>query len=359
MTKRAWAVAVVAAALTFTTPPAAAEDGTFGVHNHGIGYGATVAPAAGGVRLWDTGTLWRDLNPHPGVWRWDRLDRAVDAAGDREIVLTLGQTPPWAVAGDEPGTGIYGPGAGDMPTEAAWTGYVTAVATRYAGRIDAYEVWNEAETPLFSSMSPEQVARLQHLAYRAVKAVDPAARVLTPGVVLRAELWPAFYDRFAQAGGFDHADAVAVHAYPPPRDPTPERAVALIVDARDRLRSLGVRLPIWDTEINFTSGVMAPAQQAAYLVRTLVLHRAAGVRHVYWYSTPADDLSVKVHEAGPPMRAFRKTRRWLRGRPACAVGRSGRYTCAVPRGVIRWHPADTDLLPLFLTHRQLLLSLRS
>ena len=67
------------------------------------------APVSGGVpwptakfgtlRLWDSGTSWTSLEPLKGVWNWQPLDTWVAAAeqhGVRDILLTLGQTPPWA-----------------------------------------------------------------------------------------------------------------------------------------------------------------------------------------------------------------------------------------------------------------------
>ena len=53
----------------------------------------------GTLRLWDSGTSWTSLEPVKGVWNWQALDTWVAAAeqhGVRDILLTLGQTPPWA-----------------------------------------------------------------------------------------------------------------------------------------------------------------------------------------------------------------------------------------------------------------------
>ncbi|MGB7760106.1 MAG: carbohydrate binding domain-containing protein, partial [Bryobacteraceae bacterium] len=71
--------------------------------------GASGAQVTGGVpwptarfgtlRLWDSGTSWTSLEPEQGVWNWQPLDIWVAAAeqhGVRDILLTLGQTPPWA-----------------------------------------------------------------------------------------------------------------------------------------------------------------------------------------------------------------------------------------------------------------------
>jgi hypothetical protein len=334
-------VLVTAAIATSAAPAQAAQPGLYGVHEHGVGHGTALPAAAGGVRLWDAGTTWRDIQPAPGVWRWETLDRAVAAAGDREVILVLGQTPAWATAVPDAPAGIYGVGAASRPTEAAWTEYVRAVAARDRGRIDAYETWNEADLAIFSAMSPAEMARLQSLAYRTIKAEDPSALVGSPSVVLRTDRALPWALGFAAAKGYRWADVVTVHAYPEAHR-GPERAVRLAKRLRRALEAVGVRLPVWDTELNFTRA-LSVREQRAFMARSLVLHEAAGIGRLYWYGAPF--LGVDVQGGSPALAAMREVRRWLRGGvESCRVTDAGRYRCVVRRGVVRWDPAS-DRMP--------------
>jgi len=54
----------------------------------------------GTLRLWDTSTLWSDLNPSAGTYTWGNLDRQISLAqaNGAQIILTFGGTPPWAIS---------------------------------------------------------------------------------------------------------------------------------------------------------------------------------------------------------------------------------------------------------------------
>ncbi len=337
----------------------------FGVHEGGVTRGRwpQVPPGTvSSVRLWDTGTTWRDVNPAPGVFRWDALDAAVDnaEAHGADVDLVLGSTPQWAA--QRPWSYVTSAGSSSMDgsasppvSEVDWVVYVQAVATRYRGRIAAYEVWNEANLSLFWQGSTVEMARLSSLAYRTIKRIDPLAVVAAPSATLRGS-GTTWLSHYANVGGFRYADAINVHAYPRPQD-GPEGAAALIRRARDVLAAKGIRLPVWNTEINYGHAVggigatheLSVRDQAAFVARTYLLGRSDRVARTYWYdwsSHPA--LSVRMtrpdsDRSAPPATAFVVTRAWLRGRMApCAVDRAGTRTCTViyakGRAVVTWNP---------------------
>jgi len=54
-------------------------------------------PGFGVLRLWDSGTTWAAMEPKPGQWQFDQLDRWMAArAPGQAVMLTLGQSPTWA-----------------------------------------------------------------------------------------------------------------------------------------------------------------------------------------------------------------------------------------------------------------------
>lgn len=337
----------------------------FGVHEGGVTRGRwpQVPPGTvSSVRLWDTGTTWRDVNPAPGVFRWDALDAAVDnaEAHGADVDLVLGSTPQWAAR--YPWSWVTGAGSSSMDgsasppvSEVDWVVYVQAVVTRYRGRIAAYEVWNEANLNLFWQGSTVEMARLSSLAYRTIKRIDRLAVVAAPSATLRGS-GTTWLSHYANVGGFRWADAINVHAYPRPQD-GPEEAAVLIRRAREVLAAKDIRLPVWNTEINYGHAVggigatheLSVRDQAAFVARTYLLGRSDRVARTYWYdwsSHPA--LSVRMTRPGsdqsaPPATAFVVTRAWLRGRmAACTVNRAGTRTCTViyakGRAVVTWNP---------------------
>ncbi|MBC7638946.1 MAG: hypothetical protein H7231_04080, partial [Rhodoferax sp.] len=235
----------------------------FGVHENLITVGRwpQVPPGTvSSVRLWDTGTTWRDVNPAPGVFRWDALDAAVDnaEAHGADVDLVLGSTPQWAAR--YPWSWVTGAGSSSMDgsasppvSEVDWVVYVQAVATRYRGRIAAYEVWNEANLSLFWQGSTVEMARLSSLAYRTIKRIDRLAVVAAPSATLRGS-GTTWLSHYANVGGFRYADVINVPAYPLPQD-GPEGAAVLIRRAREVLAAKNIRLPVWNTEINYGHAV--------------------------------------------------------------------------------------------------------
>ena len=70
----------------------------FGVHDY---YANSLQRfGTGAIRLWDAGTMWRDIFPTQDVPNWTRLDSLVTQAhaNGTEVTLVLGMTPQYAAA---------------------------------------------------------------------------------------------------------------------------------------------------------------------------------------------------------------------------------------------------------------------
>jgi len=98
------------------------------------------------------------------------------------------------------------------------------LAARYAGVVDAYEIWNEPNlrrewnTP--RGISAASYIELLRLAYAAVKAADPAAIVVTAGLSptgtndgVNAIDDRVFLTQMYAAGVADYSDAIGAHPY--------------------------------------------------------------------------------------------------------------------------------------------------
>jgi len=117
---------------------------------------------------------WADIEPEKGNYAWDSLDPVVDAVGghNRKLLVSIVRSPEWATA-----TGGHG-----MPADPNDLGdFVEALAARYQGRIQAYEIWNEQNYAVENDGYVEGAGRyveLLKVAYTRIKAVDFLAMVL-------------------------------------------------------------------------------------------------------------------------------------------------------------------------------------
>ncbi len=295
---------------------------------------APVDVAAGFHRLWDMKVAWKDVNPSPGVFDWSILDKrineALTSAGSPRVLYVMGLTPQWAAANPGAGDPRWGAGTASPPaTISTWTSYVEAVVSRFGGKIDAYEIWNEANLSTFWQGSPQQLADMTKVAYDIIKAGDPSATVLTPSVTTRLQgsayrfnssYIPALLE---VGGGTIPADAFAVHTYPRGDlgtigDAIRQRAEdvrAYQANIRDLLARVPAEAgkPLWDTEVNY--GLRGPgiipgrdwsdAEGAMLLLGTYGSSAALGIDQTFWYQytvAPQALLGVQFTPQTPAMR---------------------------------------------------------
>lgn len=342
----------------------------FGMHDSWIRGGTTPTVKLGVVRLWDTGTSWREVETAPGVYDWTNVDAAVGTARKAGLrpLLVLGQTPQFHMADptNPPSVeGAYGPGANSMPRLAAWNAYVSAAAKRYGTTVD-YQVWNEPNVVNYWAGTVAEMAQLTAETSRTITAaIGSAATVVAPGFPLRLEFQQDWFKKYWQAtsggnGMASYVDVVAVHLYPA-ADQAPEDSMKLLGFARRVLPKAARSKPLWNTEINYgllggpTAKPIPDAKQAAFVARTLVLNAASSVRRMYWYSWGQGKIAnthlVKPNRTTltPAGRAWNRVRGWLLGTSIgnCAQKRSGKlkglYTCTARKSStevrrIYWKP---------------------
>ena len=311
--------------------PAAA----FGQHIGGIAQSAPADIQLTSVRLWDAGVRWDQIETAPDQYDWTALDAAVDnarAAGATDILYVLGSTPRWAARNpDLPG--LYGTGSTSLPADPEdYLDFVREVAKRYAGRITAYQIWNEANTRSFYEGDWTALAQLTRRTYDAIKITDPAALVVAASSTVIPDdrfATESFFVRYARAlhKVGDPVDAMAVHLYPVDTTKGPDARVASIRAAQGVLNRVGIDRPLWDTEVNYGDRragmpqiVPDPATAATYVARTLLDSATLGVARTYWYGWDLSVLGIDMTDAAgftPAGRAFLTVRDWLTGaRPA-------------------------------------------
>jgi len=303
--------------ITLTPPggPARLMRDFFGMHIH-RGDQAADWPSVnfGSWRFWDGAATWPDVQPNAQTWNFQKTDAYVARARSLGIgaLITLGRTPQWASSRPlEPSA--FGPG---QAAEAAklddWRAYVRRLATRYAGKVEAYQVWNEANTAPFWTGSVDKLMALTCIAFEEVKRADPKALLVAPSGV-GADKRVAWVKTFLAAGGAKCVDVASYHLYTGSN--APESFVTPMLDMRKQMADGGfAAIPLWNTETGYFIPNVTAANPtegwspyelrnqidektaADYVVRAMLLARALGFERFYWYAW--DDTHLGFIEPG-------------------------------------------------------------
>lgn len=206
---------------------------------------------------------WREAEPEKGKyneWWLNEYGKAIDmarAAGLRVIVM-VDSAPAWA-------SGSSSSNAPRDPQDFAR--FISTVAARYAGRVDAWEIWNEQNISRFWSTGPNPAAyaALLRAAYPAVKAADPNAKVVYGGTSGND------YDFLAAAyaaGAKGYFDVLATHPYTycgstgpgeirMSGDRISKDSFVGYRELRKTMLANGDDKPIWVTEMGWTTATAA------------------------------------------------------------------------------------------------------
>jgi polysaccharide biosynthesis protein PslG len=236
----------------------------------------------------------RRHEPHRSAW--DKYDQIVDLAEQNrmQLIVRLSNPPAWTRAGGE--------GENNVDTFAPpddvqdYADFASAVASRYAGRIQYYQLWNEPNIyPEWGSrvIDPEAYVELLKAGAEAVRTVDPGARIIMGALASTINLQPAdappgnslndllFLQRMYDAGAAPYFDIVAMQGYGLYSGPTDDRMHPRVINisrhkfVRDLMVKNGdAAKPIWIAEMNWNAapgdvdpryGRVTLEQQARYL----------------------------------------------------------------------------------------------
>jgi len=181
------------------------------IHNdHGPIMSAVVGMGFGWIKQQ---VEWRDYEPNKGNYQWGELDRLVNSANAAgiKILFSILRSPAWANSHPDGPPRNFND-LGD---------FLAAMASRYKGRVQAYEVWNEQNLGREwqgHQLSAAKYVELLGVAYRRIKEVDPDAVVvagaLTPtgvndGVIAIDDR--LYLRQMYEAGLKDVSDAIGIH----------------------------------------------------------------------------------------------------------------------------------------------------
>jgi hypothetical protein len=345
----------------------------------------------GGLRLWDSGTGWADINSAAGVCNFTHMDDwlAEAQANNTDVLYDLARTPTWAVApakqNDTSCSYVTdgGPGQCDPPSDlntdgsgadSIWIGWVTSVATRYKGQIKYYEIWNEWNISNFWTGTPQQLVRMTQDARCVIEgppsggscnsdstfpsgtAIDPNARIITPAPVgsqsnleaAQTHMSTFLETKVDNMGPGRFVDVIGFHCYVGTQTsgdyPVPEDVLTVIDDLNSALTaSNGVQGdPVFCTEGSWSNtteeGFTDPDLQAGFLARFYLLQNPTNVSRVYWYawdSTTTDpgtlwNSTTAVATEGAS--AYAEVYKWITGATASSCSQNGNvWTCSLTR----------------------------
>ncbi|GAB4566867.1 MAG: hypothetical protein Kow0047_18590 [Anaerolineae bacterium] len=327
-----------------STPPVR-ENLALGMNLAGIGNAYLVRDLG---FTWGKGYLsWESAEPEPGQYYWVDADNIVNAYETQglKVLMRVHLTPAWARPANTPLS--YPP---EDPEDLA--AFMGALATRYRGRIHAYEIWNEPNLAYeWGNIWPDPYVYGDMLKaiYPVVKAVDPQALVIAGGVATTGPGSPSavgdldWLRAFYAGGARGYFDALSTHPYgfgkpPDAHDPwglSLDRVLdqrALMIEYGDEetplwITEMGwpVRTPAWDLG-EHQPFVVSQEEQAQYLLDALrrindewtwiegVFPFNLDFSTVTWY--PAREQMrwyALLNPDGSPRLSYSRLRRWARG----------------------------------------------
>jgi hypothetical protein len=304
-------------------PPARVRPTLFGVTLNSS-TGTMPAFDVGAVRLWDSRTRWSQLQPRRGVYDWSVVDRLVGGArrAGLPVLFVAGGTPGWAAP-----TGPEGPYADSSraapPDDLAdWDTFVQALATRYRGRIEAYELWVLGNDRRFFSGSVDTLVEMTRRASRIIRATDAAATLVCPGM---GHLWTPdglrSLQRFAELGGYDHCDVAAIKLHQLSAADPPETMLPLLSSIEHTLHKAGAHPRLWSTGTTYSVPLASQLEESRarqYAVRFFLVGlygRPFNLERVYFYNWGGMKIPIALQaEGGPPTGAalaVARLKQWL------------------------------------------------
>jgi hypothetical protein len=186
---------------------------------------------------------WARTEKDPGIYDFAWLDQIIEDALSRGLEIWL-ET--------DYGNPAYEGGggrtlAGGFPTSqvalAAWDKWVTAMATRYRGKVRDWAMWNEPD--INKKHTPADIADFNIRTAEIIKNIIPEARI---GALSLATLNPDFMDRclrrLAEKDKLDLFEWVVYHGY----TMNPDTAYGNVEKIRDVVKRYSPRLRLWQGE---------------------------------------------------------------------------------------------------------------
>lgn len=219
---------------------------------------------------------WSVVEPAPGQWDWEAMDRALRSYAENDIALMAILC--YGSAWDGGRAPVTDAGREDFGR------YVYETVRRHRAAVHEWEIWNEPNILPFWAPKPDAAdyAALLRVAFAQAKAADPGCTVIG-GATAGADL--DFVREIFEHGAGDAFDVLSYHSYG--NRPTREALEAEARGLREILAEHGrADAPLWLSEHGIFTGPggVAERDQARDIVRSALWRLNAGVERVMYLS---------------------------------------------------------------------------
>ncbi len=256
------------------------------------------------IRYWFD---WGLIEPAPGEFKWTTTDRLIEAAVKNNLgpVITLGceffvynnlkqqrehqRLTEWLVKRSLVQDCVMAQFTAQgrktaLPPLELWERMIAEVASRYKGKIESYEIFNEPNLYL----KPEETLLYLKSAYLTIKRIDPECKVI--GFCVTGD-FNAHIVEYAKTlmrlGAGNYCDAISFHPYNNLFEDSPAPGDAMVLELKDEMKRInGTDKAFRNTELYYLNpkseggndGVNGPVYHPGYLIRRYLLDAACGVQ---------------------------------------------------------------------------------
>jgi hypothetical protein len=146
--------------------------------------------------------------------RWKAVDKLVSDVMrlNRPVHLILEGTPPWApISKERYEEAVRAKRPTTCPPDTAkFVELVGDLVAKYKGKVEYYEIWNEADIDAFWRGTPQEYVSFFKSVVPKVRELDPKAKVVCVGMAFYNE---KFIDSAIDAGLMESADLIGFHPY--------------------------------------------------------------------------------------------------------------------------------------------------
>ncbi|WP_341747003.1 family 1 glycosylhydrolase [Dermatophilus congolensis] len=202
---------------------------------------------------------WTHVQWEPEDYHWDPYDRVVNEANSRglRILAVLGTVAPH----QRPPGSSWTAGLTTPDQLTGFTNYAATAATRYAGKVHAWEIWNEPNVDRSWAPHPDPAAYAPVLTKTAdtLRATCPTCVIIAGGTGGAAPSSPDvptmdWWRALATSPALTHVDGVALHPYSDMRNGA-SGEMEYVKPLRELLDTHGhTKLQIWGTEVGVPTG---------------------------------------------------------------------------------------------------------
>jgi hypothetical protein len=317
-------------------PQASAEPATRELFGVDLGPGLDPAGIARSGSRWVRVIAdWSLLEPVRGTYAWADLDAAVGraTAAELRVVAVVVNTPKWAALTPEAPETVW---RHQPPRDlAVWQAFIEAAASRYRGRVAAWQVEPVLDFAVFRGTALDYLAML-HAARASARRGDPQAGIVAaspPGLDLA--YIKAMFMRAA-----DDFDALMLS----PRGRAPEGVLEALATMRARIPT-DARREIWLADADGGGAPSGPADAGVggHMVRLAAVDVAAGIAREFWSGRQLSPQWAPVRETVIRMLTGKRFVGWLPRGPGIYAFI---FTDGRERVGVVWSTAGPQTIPL-------------